>query len=110
MTSEPRRLLNRFELLTVTSVCVLLFIVMHREVGLAFWSIPAITLFAVAGLTLLSVLLSQAHRTLSKPSGIGLRRRRPSLVVAVALANKTARIAWAVMHRQENYQRMATAA
>ena len=27
-----------------------------------------------------------------------------------ALANKTARIAWAVMHRQENYQRMATAA
>jgi transposase len=39
-----------------------------------------------------------------------LRRRRPSLVVAVALANKTARIAWAVMHRQENYQRMATAA
>jgi hypothetical protein len=35
---------------------------------------------------------------------IGLRRRRPSLVVAVALANKTACIAWAVMHRQENYQ------
>jgi hypothetical protein len=30
---------------------------------------------------------------------IGLRRRRPSLVVAVALANKTARIAWALMHR-----------
>ena len=26
------------------------------------------------------------------------------LVVAVALANKKARIAWAVMHRQENYQ------
>ena len=41
---------------------------------------------------------------------IGLRRRRPSLVVAVALANKTARIAWAVMHRQENYQRVAAAA
>jgi hypothetical protein len=30
--------------------------------------------------------------------------------VAVALANKTARIAWAVKRRQENYQRMATAA
>ena len=44
------------------------------------------------------------------PWVIGLRRRRPSLVVAVALANKTARIAWAVMHQQENYQRMATAA
>jgi transposase len=44
------------------------------------------------------------------PSQCGLLLRRPSLVVAVALANKTARIAWAVMHRQENYQRMATAA
>ena len=41
---------------------------------------------------------------------IGLRRRRPPLVVAVALANKTARIAWAVMHRDENYQRVAAAA
>jgi transposase len=41
---------------------------------------------------------------------IGLRRRRPSMVVAVALANKTARLTWAVMHRQENYQRMALAA
>ena len=41
---------------------------------------------------------------------IGLRQRRPSLVVAVALANKTARIAWAVMHRHENYQRVAAAA
>src|SRR4051794_26021900 len=38
---------------------------------------------------------------------IGLRRRRPSLVVAVAVANKTPRMAWAVMHRQENYHRMA---
>ena len=48
--------------------------------------------------------------TNADPWVIGLRRRRPSLVVAVALANKTARIAWAVMHRQENYQRMAIAA
>ena len=40
---------------------------------------------------------------------IGLRQRRPSLVVAVALA-KTARIAWAVMHRHVNYQRVAAAA
>ena len=30
--------------------------------------------------------------------------------IAVALANKTARIAWAVMHRHENYQRVAAAA
>jgi hypothetical protein len=28
----------------------------------------------------------------------------------VALANKTARIAWAVMYRHENYQRVAAAA
>jgi hypothetical protein len=28
----------------------------------------------------------------------------------VALANKTARIAWAVMRRQEDYQRVAAAA
>ena len=34
------------------------------------------------------------------PWVIGLRRRRPSLVVAVALANKTARIAWAVMQQE----------
>jgi transposase len=37
-----------------------------------------------------------------RPVVIGLRRRRPSLVVAVALANKTARIAWAVMHREQS--------
>jgi hypothetical protein len=32
------------------------------------------------------------------------------MVVAVAMANKTARIAWAVMHRNEDYRRMAVAA
>jgi hypothetical protein len=36
-----------------------------------------------------------------------LRRRRPSLVVAVALANKTARM---VMQRQEDYRCVAAAA
>ena len=41
---------------------------------------------------------------------IGLRQRRPSLVVAVALANKTARIAWAVMLREKEYQPRAIAA
>src|SRR5262245_11303777 len=54
--------------------------------------------------------LLRSKATNADPWVIGLRRRRPSLVVAVALANKTARIAWAVMHRGENYQRMATAA
>jgi transposase len=54
--------------------------------------------------------LLRSKATNADPWLIGLRRRRPSMVVAVALANKTARIAWAVMHRQENYQRMAAAA
>jgi transposase len=54
--------------------------------------------------------LLRSKATNADPWVIGLRRRRPNLVVAVALANKTARIAWAVMHRQENYRRMAAAA
>jgi transposase len=54
--------------------------------------------------------LLRSRATNADPWVIGLRRRRPSLVVAVALANKTARIAWAVMHREENYQRLAAAA
>src|SRR5262249_37589370 len=54
--------------------------------------------------------LRRSKATNADPWVIGLRRRRPPLVVAVALANKTARIAWAVMHRHENYQRVAAAA
>ena len=54
--------------------------------------------------------LLRSKATNADPWVIGLRRRRPSLVVAVALANKTARIAWAVMHRQEDYRSVAVAA
>ena len=54
--------------------------------------------------------LLRSKATNADPWVIGMRRRRPNLVVAVALANKTARIAWAVMHRHEDYQRMAAAA
>ena len=39
----------------------------------------------------------------------GLLAKRPRMVVAVALANKTARIAWAVMARGTTY-RIAAAA
>jgi transposase len=53
--------------------------------------------------------LLRSKATNANPWVIGLRRRRPPLVVAVALANKTARIAWAVMRRQENYQSVAVA-
>ena len=54
--------------------------------------------------------LLRSKATNANPWVIGLRRRRPSLVVAVALANKTARIAFAVMQRKEDYRRMAAAA
>jgi transposase len=54
--------------------------------------------------------LLRSKLTNADPWVIGLRRRRPRLVVAVALANKTARIAWAVMQRKENYRRLAAAA
>jgi transposase len=48
--------------------------------------------------------LLRSKATKADPWVIGIRRRRPPLVVAVALANKTARIAWAVMLRQKEYQ------
>jgi transposase len=54
--------------------------------------------------------LLRSKATKADPWVIGLRRRRPPLVVAVALANKTARIAWAVMLRQNEYQPRAAAA
>jgi len=54
--------------------------------------------------------LLRSKATNADPWVRGLRRRRPPLVVAVALANKTARIAWAVMRREESYQRRAAVA
>ena len=41
---------------------------------------------------------------------IALLDRRPRKVVAVALANKMARVAWALMIRAENYRRPEIAA
>jgi transposase len=54
--------------------------------------------------------LLRSKATNADPWVLGLRRRRPPLVVAVAVANKTARIAWAVMRRKEDYRRAATVA
>jgi len=54
--------------------------------------------------------LLRSRATNANPWVIGLRRRRPSLVVAVALANKTARIAWAVMRRAQSYRHRSAAA
>ena len=56
MTSDPRKPLIHLDILTIASVCGLLFIAAIREIGLSLWSIPAMTLFAVAGLTLLCIL------------------------------------------------------
>ena len=53
---------------------------------------------------------ARKHRPERRPWLARLMERRPTKVAAVALANKTARIAWAVMHRHENYQRVAAAA
>jgi transposase len=54
--------------------------------------------------------LLRSKATNADPWVIGLRRRRPSLVVAVAVANKTARIGWAVMRREASYQHRSAAA
>src|SRR5205809_1753721 len=54
--------------------------------------------------------LLRSKATKADPWVIGLRRRRPPLVVAVALANKPARIGWAVMLREKEYQPRAVAA
>ena len=56
MTTDPRKALINFDILAIVSVCGLLFIAAIREIGLLLWSIPAMTLFAVAGLTLLCML------------------------------------------------------
>ena len=54
--------------------------------------------------------LLRSKATNADPWVIGLRRRRPSLVVAVALANKTARIAWAIMTKPDSYRFAAATA
>jgi len=56
MTPDTRKSLIHFDILTIASVCGLLFIAAIRVVGLPPWSIPAMTLFAVAGLTLVCIL------------------------------------------------------
>ena len=60
------------------------------------------------------LLVNGAHAVLLRskaakvdPWLIALRSRRPRLVVAVALANKTARIAWAIMRKEETYRHAA---
>jgi len=63
------------------------------------------------------ILVNGAHAVLfwsktakTDPWLASLRSRKHRLVVAVALANKTARIVWAVMSREEIYRRTSAAA
>ena len=43
---RPQEVFDYFDILTMASVCGLLFIAAIREVSLVLWSIPAMTLFA----------------------------------------------------------------
>ena len=54
------------------------------------------------------LLCSKAAKT--DPWLTSLLSRKPRLVAAVALANKTARVAWAIMSRQDTYRHVAAAA
>lgn len=63
------------------------------------------------------LLINGAHAVLfwskaakADPWLMSMRARKHRLVVAVALANKTARIAWAVMSKEQNYCHRAAAA
>ena len=44
------------------------------------------------------------HHPEAQPWAAELLQRKPAKLVAVALANKTARVAWAVMTRGETYR------
>ena len=63
------------------------------------------------------LLVKSAHTVLlcskaakNDPWLISLLSRKPRLVAAVALANKTARVAWAIMSRHDTYRHVAAAA
>ena len=57
--------LSRFEVSAIISICVVLFIAAFR-VGLPLWSIPAMTLFSLTGITLLCTLYAKASYAVSK--------------------------------------------
>jgi transposase len=53
---------------------------------------------------------AKIHGTGHRPWLTGLLARRPTKVVAIALANKLARMAWAMMARNERYKEPAALA
>jgi transposase len=53
---------------------------------------------------------AKIHGAGHRPWLTGLLARRPTKVAAIALANKLARIAWALMSRNEHYREPAALA
>jgi transposase len=53
---------------------------------------------------------AKIHGTRHRPWLTGLLARRPTKIAAIALANKLARIAWAMMARNERYREPAALA
>ena len=53
---------------------------------------------------------AKIHGTAHRPWLTGLLARRPTKVAAIALANKLARMAWAMMARNERYREPAALA
>jgi hypothetical protein len=66
MKSECNRPLIQFEIMAIIAVCGLLFIAAFREVDHPLWSIPAMTLFSLTGITLLCTLYAKASYAVSK--------------------------------------------
>ena len=66
MKSECNKSLIQFEIMAIIAVCWLLFIAAFREVGQPLWSIPAMTLFSLTGITLLCTLYANASHAVSK--------------------------------------------
>ena len=75
MRSDPRKSSIHFDILTIALVCCLLFIAAIRQVALPLWSIPAMTLFTVAGLTLLCILPFLATCRFKDPRATSKGRR-----------------------------------
>jgi transposase len=53
---------------------------------------------------------AKIHGTKHRPGLTALLGRRPTKVAAIALANKLARMAWAMMAKEERYQEPAALA
>jgi len=67
MRPECNKPLIQFEIMAIIAMCGLLFIAAFR-VGLPLWSIPAMILFSLTGITLLCALYAKASHAVSRKS------------------------------------------